>query len=66
MVPTRLTFVGAAPALTRASRLGLPPASPGLLRQPDSGVLSSPLDSWRLVAHNAVETRMGKTSSSRI
>ena len=66
MVPARLAFVGAASVLTRASRLKLPPASSGLLRQPGGGVLSPPLDSWRLVAHNAVETRMGKTSSSRI
>jgi hypothetical protein len=57
MVPARLAFVGAASVLTRASRLKLPPASSGLLRQPGGGVLSPPLDSWRLVAHNAVVTR---------
>jgi hypothetical protein len=64
MVPTRLAFIGAAPALTRASRLRLPPASTGLLRQPDGGVLSSPLDSWRLVAHNAVVTRTSSSSQA--
>ena len=63
VVPARLAVVGAAPALTRAPGIGLPPAFARLLRQPDAGALSSPFDWWRLVAHNAVATR---TSSSRV
>jgi hypothetical protein len=43
-VPVRLAFIGAAPTLTRAPGIGLPPASARLLRQPDVGALSSPLD----------------------
>ena len=65
MVPVRLAVVGAAPALTRASGIRLPPASARLLRQPDVGALSSPLDWWRLVAHNAVVTRTSPSSKSR-
>ncbi len=64
-VPARLAFVGAAPALPRASRIRLPPATTGLLRQPEGEVLSSPLDRWRLVAHNPVVTRMPSSSKSR-
>jgi hypothetical protein len=58
VVPARLASVRAAPALTRASGIRLLSASSGLLRQPASSVLSPPLDSWRVVAHNAVVTRM--------
>src|SRR3954454_8428626 len=50
VVPVRLAVVGAAPTLTRASGIRLPPASARLLRQPDVGALSSPsIDgaSWR-------------------
>jgi len=65
VVPVRLAVVGAAPTLTRASEIKLPPASTRLLRQPDAGALSSPLDSWRLVAHNALVTRMGDDLGSQ-
>jgi len=59
VVPARLTVIGAAPTLTRASGIRLPPAFARLLRQPDAGALTSPLDWWRLVAHNALVTRTG-------
>jgi len=65
VVPVRLAVVGAAPTLTRASGIRLPPASARLLRQPDVGALSSPLDWWRLVAHNAVLTRTSPSCVSR-
>jgi len=65
VVPARLAFIAAAPALTRASGIKLPPASTGLLRQPDDGALSSPLDLWRLVAHNALVTRTSPSFASR-
>jgi hypothetical protein len=66
VVLARLAFVAAAPALARASGVRLPPASSGLLRQPDVGALSSPFDSWRLVAHNAVVTRTSPSLASRL
>jgi len=66
VVPARLAFVRAAPALTRASGIRPPSASTRLLRQPGDRVLSSPLDSWRLVAHNAVVTRMSLSFASRL
>src|SRR4051794_3920174 len=45
-VPIRLAVVGLLPPSPRASGIRLPPASPRLLRQPDVGALSSPLDWW--------------------
>jgi hypothetical protein len=53
-VPTRLVVVGAAPTLPCASRVGLPPASPGCCDSPEVGLPSHPVK-WRLVAHEFVE-----------
>ena len=60
-VPTRPGVVGAAPTLTCVPRLGLPPASNGLLRQANGGVLSPPPGTRRLVAHPN-----GSTESRRV
>jgi hypothetical protein len=53
-VPTRPVVVGAAPTLPCASRVRLPPASPGRYDSPEVGLSSHPVK-WRLVAHEVVE-----------
>jgi hypothetical protein len=53
-VPTRPVVVGAAPTLPCASRVRLPPASPGRCDSPEVGLPSHPVK-WRLVAHEFVE-----------
>jgi hypothetical protein len=53
---------GCFPPFACVPRLGLPPASTGLLRQANGGVLSPPPGTWRLVAHpNARTERRGAT-----
>ena len=53
-VPARPVVVGAAPTLPCASRVRLPPASPGCCDSPEVGLSSHPVI-WRLVAHEGVE-----------
>ena len=53
-VPTRPVVVGAAPTLPCASRVRLPPASPGRYDSPEVGLSSHPVK-WRLVAHEVIE-----------
>jgi hypothetical protein len=52
VVPARPVVVGAAPTLTCASRLGLPPASATCCDRPLVGLLPSHSVAWRLVAHD--------------
>jgi hypothetical protein len=59
-VPTRPVVVGAAPTLPCASRVRLPPASPGRCDSPEVGLPSHPVK-WRLVAHEVVEKLLTST-----
>jgi hypothetical protein len=63
-VPTRPVVVGAAPTLPYASRVRLPPASPGCCDSPEVGLPSHPVK-WRLVAHEDVEKVLTRSSPAR-
>jgi hypothetical protein len=63
-VPTRPVVVGAAPTLPCASRVRLPPASPGRYDSPEVGLSSHPVK-WRLVAHEVVEKLVTSTRRLR-
>lgn len=58
-VPTRPVVVGAAPTLTRVSRLGLPPASAGCCDSPQARPFHPHQVKWRLVAHDRLPVDAG-------
>jgi hypothetical protein len=59
-VPTRPVVVGAAPTLPGASRLGLPPASPGCCDNQMAKVLHLRTVRWRLMAHHRLPIDPGR------
>jgi hypothetical protein len=62
MVPARLAFVGAAPALPALPRSGCPQLQSGCCDSPTAESFHLRSITWRLVAHNAVVTRTSSSS----